>query len=27
LTPVIPKSSGNVKLTFPDGKEVELPIL
>lgn len=27
LTPVIPPTSGNVKLTFPDGKEIELPIL
>ena len=27
LTPVIPPPQGNVKLTFPDGKEIELPIL
>jgi len=27
LTPVIPPAAENVKLTFPDGKTVELPIL
>lgn len=27
LTPQIPPPTGHVKLTFPDGKEIELPIL
>lgn len=27
LKPVNPPSKENVKLTFPDGKEVELPLL
>lgn len=27
LTPIIPSSNGNVKMIFPDGKEIELPIL
>lgn len=27
LTPIVPKTDDKVKITFPDGREIELPFL